>query len=41
MEPRGGHRRLFQETAQGSGAVENFGINCDDSQKVTQAVEEI
>ena len=36
--PGGRYCRVFRESAQRSGAVEKFGINWDDSQKLTQAV---
>ena len=41
MKYRGGHRRVFQETTQGAGAVEKVGINWDYPQKVTHAIDEM
>ena len=38
VEPRGGHRRVFQETTQGAGEVGKVGIDWYYSQKVTQSV---
>ena len=38
VESMGEHRHVFHETTQGAEAVEKVGINWDDLQKSTQAV---
>ena len=41
VESRGGHHHVFHETTPGSGSVEKVDIHWDDSQKSTQAVDEM
>ena len=41
VEPIGGYHHEIHKTKQGAGEVEKVGINWDESQKVTQAVNRI